>query len=547
MQFFLSFIVALSITAALIPLLARWAPAFGLTDAPGPRKIHAAPVPRVGGIAMAAGMLVPILISLELTPALRGFLLGLGVLLLFGIWDDRADLDYRLKLVGQIVAIALCMVVGGVRIDTLTILSRHELPEWLATPLTFFFLVGVTNAVNLSDGLDGLAGGGALLCLCAIALLAAGSNPGITLLALTEAGAIFGFLRFNTHPARVFMGDAGSQMLGYSIGVLAILATQGEHTMVSTALPLLLIGLPILDTLAVMLTRIRAGRSPFTSDRNHLHHRLLALGFKHGESVALIYLLQGVLFLAAYFLRFESDVLIVTAFAIFAAAVLGALRWATRNRWQAHAEGRSHLSMQILSCLRRLAPTGRIAIWASWLMAASLFAYAAAVIAASDRVGVDVIVLCLALFVLLWLLNGPRARGSLNLLERVAAYVSIALLVYLDQTASGAKPVLLDDLSWLLLAVMAIAALIRFGFSPTRRFEVNPLDVLVLFLALVVPNLPGPVRLPAELSSGIAKAVILLYVVEMLLSLDFKRPVPRACLTLTLGAIAVRGLLTTSL
>src|SRR5262249_47493949 len=104
MQFFFSFIVALSITAALIPLLARWAPKLGLTDAPGPRKVHAIPVPRVGGIAMAAGMLAPILISLELTPALRGFLLGLAVLLAFGVWDDRANLDYRVKLFGQIAA-----------------------------------------------------------------------------------------------------------------------------------------------------------------------------------------------------------------------------------------------------------------------------------------------------------------------------------------------------------------------------------------------------------------------------------------------------------
>jgi len=544
MQLFLSFIVALSITAALIPLLARWAPALKLTDAPGPRKVHAAPVPRVGGIAMTLGMLAPILISLELTPALRGFLAGLAVLFIFGVWDDRANLDYRLKFLGQIAAVALCVFVGDVHIDSLTFASRYELPQWLATILTFLFLIGVTNAVNLSDGLDGLAGGAALLCLCAIALLAAGNNPAITLLALTEAGAILGFLRFNTHPARVFMGDAGSQILGYSIGVLAILATQGERSNVSAALPLLLIGLPILDTLAVMLTRIKAGRSPFSSDRNHLHHRLLGLGFMHGEAVMLIYLLQGTLFLAAYFLRFESDGVILAAFAIFAAVVLATLRWAARRGWQAHDAGSVNAGVRLLGLIRRCVPAMRVDAWTCGIMAVGLLLYAATIIVSSGHVGWDVIVLCVALFALLALLTGTPAAHSSSLFERATAYVSVTLLVYLDQTSNGMRLALIHDVSWFLLAIMAAAALARFAFSPTRRFEVSPLDLLVLFLALVVPNLPGPVRLPEALSAGIAKAVILLYVVEMLLSLDFKRPVPRTCLVLTLGAIAMRGFLT---
>ena len=545
-QYFLYFIVALSVTTALTPLLARWAPALGLTDAPGPRKVHAAPVPRVGGIAMVAGILTAALFSMELTPVLRGFLLGLGVLFGFGVWDDRANLNYRLKLAGQIIAVVLCMYVGDVRIDALTIGARQELPAALSIALTFVFLLGVTNAVNLSDGLDGLAGGAALLCLCAIALLAAGNNPGITLMALIEAGSILGFLRYNTHPARVFMGDAGSQILGYSMGVLAILSTQGESSATSAALPLLLIGLPILDTLTVMLTRIRAGRSPFTSDRNHLHHRLLGLGFTHGESVAIIYLLQGTLFLAAWFLRFDSDLLIVAAFIMFAVGVLGAFHWAGRTSWQAHSGGRSRIGVDLFRFLSTFVPAGPFAASASWVMAASLFVYAACVIAASRSVGGDLIVLCVAMFGLIWLLTAARAARSLVLLERAAAYVSVALLVYLDQTAL-AKPQWLDDLIWTLLAVMAAGALARFLLSSVKRFEVSTLDVLVLFIALVIPNLPGPVRLPAELCAGVAKAVILLYVVEMLLSLEFKRPVPRACVAFILAAIAVRGVLAAGL
>ena len=127
-----------------------------------------------------------------------------------------------------------------------------------------------STAINLADGLDGLAGGLALLCLCAIAIFGAicGNRP-VTGIALIECGAILGFLRFNTHPARVFMGDGGSQLLGFSIGALAILATQGDRTALSAALPLLLLGLPIIDTLTVMLRRSLAGRSPFVSDHHY--------------------------------------------------------------------------------------------------------------------------------------------------------------------------------------------------------------------------------------------------------------------------------------
>jgi UDP-GlcNAc:undecaprenyl-phosphate GlcNAc-1-phosphate transferase len=334
-QLFLAFVVALTVTAALIPVLVHWAPAIGLTDAPGPRKVHSIPVPRVGGLAMAVGLLLPTLITVELTPSIRGVLLGLVVLLIFGLWDDRVTLGYRTKFAGQVLAAGLCMFVGNVHIGALMVGSVIVLPQAVSIFLTFVFLIGITNAVNLADGLDGLAGGLVLLCLCAIALFAAMSGNGTVVeMALIEAGAVLGFLRFNTHPARIFMGDSGSQMLGFSVGALALLATQGEASPLSAALPLLLLGLPIMDTLTVMLTRIRAGRSPFSADSNHLHHRLLALGFAHREAVLLIYMMQVALVLLAYFLRFESDSEVFIAFCAFAAFVLGLLRRATQVGWR---------------------------------------------------------------------------------------------------------------------------------------------------------------------------------------------------------------------
>ena len=539
MQLFFAFVVALSTTAALIPLLARWAPALGLTDTPGPRKVHRAPVPRVGGLAMAVGVFVPTLLSVPFVPAVRGILIGLSVLLAFGLWDDHSTLGYRAKFFGQILAVALCMGIGGVRLGEVTIGGVDVLPGLVSTCVTFIFLIGITNAVNLADGLDGLAGGMVMLCLCAVALFAvAAGKVNVTALCLIEGGAVLGFLRFNTHPARIFMGDSGSQVLGFTVGSLVLLATQGDNSSVSPALPLLLLGLPILDTATVMLIRIRAGRSPFAADSNHIHHRLLELGFSHREAVAAVYLLQVGLFLLAYFLRFESDGEVILAFCIFAVLVLGLLQWASAAGWrmpEAGPRGSLRHGMGAVIVSRQLPGI------ALGVMATCLAVYAATVVLETARVTLDVGVLSAGMLIALLLLTTWKVERTLQWFERTAAYVSVVLLVYLDQTTPH-KPPLLSTASWTLIAITGGAAVARFCLSPTRRFEVTALDLLVVFIALVVPNLPGSIALPAELPAGIAKAVVLLYVVEMLLTIDFKGLIPRTFLAVTLAVIAGRAL-----
>lgn len=546
MQLFLAFVVALSVTAALIPLLARWAPAIGLTDAPGPRKVHATPVPRVGGLAMAAGVLIPTLMSVALVPEIRGLLLGLVVLLLFGVWDDRVTLGYRTKLVGQVLAVGICMLVGGVHVGALTF-GDYSVPPALGTLITFVFLIGITNAVNLADGLDGLAGGMVLLCLTAIALFATMSgNAPVTSVALIEAGAVLGFLRFNTHPARIFMGDSGSQVLGLSVGALGLLATQGETCPLSAALPLLLLGLPIMDTMTVMWTRIRAGRSPFSADRNHLHHRLLALGFAHREAVFIIYMMQAGLVLLAYFLRFDYDSEVVLSFCAFAGVALGTLQWALRSGRSVRLSGKSDDPAEKSDSLRNTAwglsmSSPRVPTVALCVMAACLVVYTVIVVASSQRVGMDLGLTSAAMLVALLFVSSLKTERSLLWFDRAAAYVSVVLLVYLDQTIPH-KPPLLNTLSWTCIAITGAAALIRFWVSPARRFEVTTLDLIVIFISLVMPNLPGSIDLPPDLPAGLAKAVILLYVVEMLLTIDLKRLMPRMFLVLTLAFIAGRAL-----
>ncbi len=541
MPFFLSFIVALSITTACTPLLLRLAPRLGLTDPPGQRKIHSVAMPRVGGIAMAAGILIPTILVPHLSAPVVGLVAGLLVLLVFGVWDDRVDLDYRVKFAGQFLAVGTCMAVGGVRIASLTFDTPIALPAPVSLALTFLFLVGVTNAVNLADGLDGLAGGLAFLCASAIAVLGATtSNWTVTTLALIEAGAILGFLRFNTHPARIFMGDGGSQMLGFSIGVLAILVTQGDSSALSASLPLLLLGLPILDTVTVMVRRALAGESPFVGDRQHLHHRLLTLGLAHDEAVIVVYCVQVGLFLTAYFLRFQSDAVILLAFGVFAAVLLAALNWATRVGWQAHPWAPFGFVGRLLARTRQPALRHALAQAASWSMCAGLITYAAIVIIASRHVGGDISLLSAVMLALLIAFSRFAGTGPLGWLERLAAYLAVILLVYLDQTTI-ARGSTLAWLTWTAIGLTAAAALVRFVFSE-RRLEVTTLDLLVIFVALVVPNLPGLASLPPQLPWGIVKAVVLLYVVEMLEGLALRRSVPRALAAVMLAAIALRGL-----
>jgi UDP-GlcNAc:undecaprenyl-phosphate GlcNAc-1-phosphate transferase len=539
-QLFLAFVVALSVTAALIPLLARWAPAIGLTDAPGPRKVHSVPVPRVGGLAMAAGLFVATLLTVELSPPVRGLLLGLLVLIAFGLWDDRVNLGYGAKFAGQVIAVGICMFVGNINIGSLAFGGLDSVPPAISTLITGVFLIGITNAINLADGLDGLAGGMALLCLCAIALFSVASgNASVTAIALIEAGAVLGFLRFNTHPARVFMGDCGSQMLGLSVGALALLATQGETCALSAALPLLLLGLPIMDTLTVMLTRVRAGKSPFAADRNHLHHRLLGLGFAHHEAVIIIYLLQAGLVLLAYFLRFELDSEIILAFCSFGGGLLLLLHWATSSGWHLRERNRSQGIRGYISNIKTATWVQSLALA---VVSTCLALYAITVVAASGRVGPDLGFLCLGLLVVLLLLNTWKAERSLEWFERVAAYMTVVLVVYLDQT-NDHKPPGLTTLAWILIGITGVTAFARFALSPTRRFELTTLDLIVIFIAIVLPNLPGSVSLPPDLPGGIAKAVILLYVVEMLLTVDLRRALPRVYLGVTLALIAGRAVI----
>lgn len=516
MDLMLGFLLAMSVTMALIPPLMHAAARLHILDAPGHRKVHSTPVPRVGGIAMAAGTLLALALSGEFQQPMPAYLAAVGVLLAFGVWDDRVTLSAGAKLTGQLIAVVLVMTWGGVTISSTTLAERYLLPEWLSVPLTALFLLGVTNAINLADGLDGLAGGTTLLALSALALLAfTSATPFVGAVAVVIIGAILGFLRYNTHPARVFMGDGGSQILGFSAAVLATLLTQRETTALSSALPLLLLGMPIIDTLMVMTQRLLERRSPFQADRNHVHHRLLALGFDHHEAVLIIYLLQGSLFVAAWFLRYESDLTILALFAAIACATIVSLQVAARSHWHWRTPVSSAAPVSRLGHLIQwLRQPQHLPRWALFATATAIAAYLLAVALVCPSPSLDIRIMAAALFLTIaaclvarW--RAPRASW----IDQGALYVSVVVAVYFDRQT---QTILETNGPWQIALFVALVAaiVVRFLLASDRRFRVTTLDALVIFVAVVVPNLPGSIASSVTLGESIAKLIALMYGVE---------------------------------
>jgi UDP-GlcNAc:undecaprenyl-phosphate/decaprenyl-phosphate GlcNAc-1-phosphate transferase len=541
MQLLLLLVVALTITVALIPPLANAAGRLRLLDRPGERKVHAAPIPRVGGLAIGAGTLIPLWIMATQPGEWTAIYCGVAILLVMGLLDDRYELSWPWKLGAQVLACLLAVTAGGVSIESTTLTDRIELPAALSLALSFVFLVGVTNAINLSDGLDGLAGGTTLLAVLAIGWISFSSgNIAVASTTAALAGALLGFLRFNTHPARVFMGDSGSQVLGFLAGVLAIKATQGADVTVSAALPLLLLAWPILDTLTVMTERIRSGRSPFTADRRHFHHRLLALGFDHYQSVLIIYGVQCGLFLLAYMLRFESDLVIIAVFAAFAAVVIGLLERARARSWQWARPARepSELALHV----RWLHENDRLRRGCRALLLALLATYAVGVAFGRQGVSIDVAWLAGGLVVaqLVVLISGNRP-ATVQLM-RMVLFIVAAMLVYLDQQALG---LLGPQSAWQVALFVSLGGLVlvRFRTSGERRFAFTTLDALVLFFVVVAPVVATSSDSATTIGLGIFKLVAIGYAIEF--AFDHWNVARGGALitSLLLGLIALRAVL----
>ena len=277
----------------------------GAVDVPRDnRRMHKHPIPRMGGLAIFFGFILSVLLFLPLTTQLRGMLLGAVVIVILGIFDDIYALSAKLKFAVQIGA-ALIAVLMGNQIDYLSnpnIFSSD--PYWhlgvLSIPISVLWIVAITNAVNLIDGLDGLACGVSTISsmtMLVIALTVAEAQVAILMAAL--AGACIGFLPYNLNPAKIFMGDTGSTFLGFVLATVSIQGLFKSYAIISFAVPFLVLGLPIFDTCFAILRRLARGQSPMAPDRGHIHHRLIDMGFTQKQAVAVLYLISAILGLSA--------------------------------------------------------------------------------------------------------------------------------------------------------------------------------------------------------------------------------------------------------
>jgi UDP-GlcNAc:undecaprenyl-phosphate/decaprenyl-phosphate GlcNAc-1-phosphate transferase len=295
----MTFAVALVVGLFVTPIVRAAAHRAGLLDEPGGRKIHRVPVPRLGGVGMAIAFGIALGAATLASPDLGAsgilspnrapaILAGVSVLVVIGIIDDTRGMRPLLKLALQVGAAVLAWTLG-LRMDLLFFPWGVIEVGVLSLPLTVAWIVGVINAVNLIDGLDGLASAVVLSVLAAFGLLAArdGVDPTLPIIAATS-GAAFGFLAYNLHPASIIMGDTGSMFLGFVVAAIGISLTQDGGSPVAPYVPLIALGLPIMDTIWAVLRRAARGGAIFVADRGHIHHQLLRAGLSQRDAMLIL-------------------------------------------------------------------------------------------------------------------------------------------------------------------------------------------------------------------------------------------------------------------
>ena len=299
-------VLALVIVILLTPAVGGMARLLGVVDRPGARRMNRRAVPRLGGLALFFGIFVPALAFLPLGRETKGLLLGMAVATTVGAVDDFRGLVWWEKLGGQLAAAAIPTGFGiWVHRFTFPVVGVHALPEWVGIPLTILWIVAIMNMVNFLDGLDGLAAGVCAICgftCCLIALSLGRPQPAI--LAAVVLGASVGFLRHNFYPARIFMGDSGALLLGFTLASLSVQGLLKTAAVATLLFPLLVLAVPIIDTSFVVAKRLKYGRPIYSADRWHLHHRFMNIGFSQRRAAVTMWAWCGVLAAAALALRF---------------------------------------------------------------------------------------------------------------------------------------------------------------------------------------------------------------------------------------------------
>ena len=511
MQLLLAVLTALIVSLAVTPVMVRLAPRLQLLDNPGPRKVHVKPIPRVGGWGIAIGAMVAVLFWYPPVPVSVAFLVGAGILLVGGAVDDHGNLPPVTKLLVQLTASIPVLVYAGLVMDTIPLFGEFLLPTAVALPLTVLGLVACTNATNTSDGLDGLAAGITILSLVGILTLAHQVDAAeVLIITAATIGGVVGFLRYNTYPATIFMGDAGSQFLGFAIGFLGLALIHASPGTLSPWLLLLLVGLPVVDLLMVTMRRIRHGRHPFHPDNTHLHHRLMALGFSHAKAVGATYSLQASFVFFGVALQSSQHWVILLVFGLHMVLIYGFLSLAERRV-------STHVDVDVQSLQPRAFRP--VLVWAPRIALELMIPLVLLILAAlatdtSAPFGwlAGFLVLVLAACLL-------RSGDPPALLTRVPTFMMVVTVVYLytDMAPFSSTLALATEMAG--IAMIGVLAVLAVWFSPRRRareFRPTALDYLMILLASLAlfAVFTGPMTLNPYF---LIYTPVLLYACELLL------------------------------
>jgi len=323
---------AMVISFAATPVVKAFAVKVNAIDVPtDSRRVHDHPIPRMGGLAIFLGFLLSVVLFANISRQVQGILLGSIVIIIIGVIDDIIRLKAWIKLLGQIAAAGIA-VAHGIVVEIIS----HPMAlggggeyltfgGFISIVITFFWIVGMTNAVNLIDGLDGLAVGISAISsitMLVVAMMVSEGNVAVILAAL--AGGCFGFMPFNLNPAKIFMGDTGALLLGYVLSTVSVIGFFKFYAVISFAVPILAMALPLLDTLFAIVRRTLKGQNPMAPDRGHFHHRLLDMGLSQKQAVAILYAISAVLGLTAVVITTESRLrIILLIVAVVIAVVTG--------------------------------------------------------------------------------------------------------------------------------------------------------------------------------------------------------------------------------
>jgi len=524
MSIVFSLFFSVLLTTLLVPPMITLGKQIGMVDRPNPRKVHNGVIPRSGGLALILGMLAPFALLVKLTPFLVGISAGGLLILAIGLLDDLRDLGWRWKLAGQIAASFLSVSLSGLEF-------HRPLEFWpgyllsldaMGPLLSVLFLVACINCINLADGLDGLAGGMCLLIFASVGLLGY-LDRNFPLIALSTCiiGALIGFLRYNTYPAIVFLGDTGSQFLGFLVGMAMICLTHGQQTY-TPVLCLYLIGIPALDMLVVMLERLLDRRPLFQPDQSHLHHRMLRLGFKHHQAVIVEYAAQLAMILIGWNLRHQPDYVLLlvylTIMTLAAVALLVgrkelrlpcALVSSTEGHPTSSSEWKNGKGKAILGAFR--AAFAR----ASWvLLVASLLLYYILTPLLLRAPAMELGLYALAFCTLILVLKCFDHNYLIYVVKLAAYFLAVVFIVSDALNPEHSWYQHFSSVQWLLFCIMGVSYFAHLVFTPDPVPTLT-MDYLLLAVVVLISFLPASVLSEYRVHAIAAKILLVFLSLEL--------------------------------